>query len=152
MNQNLDTLGELEVSYKYKSNLSEKPKINSSLDAYHIASKFITQDAIGLQEKLIVLYLNNCNIFIGCLNEFSGSLTSTTFDVKMIVGTGIKLMASAAIVIHNHPSGNLNPSNEDLKATEKLKVALNYMDIKLLDHLIISPDYRYLSFSDEGLL
>ena len=152
MNQNLDVLGELEISYKYKSKLSEKPKINSCHDAFRIASKFITKDVIGLQEKLIVLYLNNCNIFIGCLNEFSGSLTSTTFDVKMIVGTGIKLMASAAIIIHNHPSGNLKPSNEDIKATEKLKVALNYMDIKLLDHLIISPEYRYLSFADEGLL
>jgi len=152
MNQNLDTLGELEVSYKYKSNLSEKPKINSSLDAYQIANKFITQDVIGMQEKLIVLYLNNCNIFIGCLNKFSGSLTSTIFDVKMIVGTGIKLMASAAIVIHNHPSGNLKPSNEDIKATEKLKAAFNYMDIKLLDHLIISPESKFLSFSDEGIL
>lgn len=152
MKQNLDVLGELQVSYKYKSKLSERPKVKSSLDAFNIARNFINEDMIGLQEKLIVLYLNNCNTFIGCLNEFSGTLNSTPFDVRMIVGTGIKLMATGAIVIHNHPSGNLKPSKEDIKATEKLSTALNYMDIKLFDHLIITPENRYFSFADEGIL
>jgi DNA repair protein RadC len=72
--------------------------------------------------------------------------------VRLIFQAAIKSNASGIIVCHNHPSGNLNPSESDTKLTQKIKEAGNLMDIQLLDHLILTTDDNYYSFADNGLL
>jgi DNA repair protein RadC len=81
-----------------------------------------------------------------------GGISGTVTDVRVILQAAIKTNASGIIVCHNHPSGNLNPSESDSKLTQKIKEAGNIMDIQLLDHLILTTDDNYYSFADNGLL
>ncbi len=80
-----------------------------------------------------------------------GGISGTVTDVRIILQAALKSNASGLIICHNHPSGNLNPSESDTKITQKIKEAGNVMDIQLLDHLIIN-DEDYYSFADNGLL
>ncbi|HPW26943.1 MAG TPA: JAB domain-containing protein, partial [Tenuifilaceae bacterium] len=78
-------------------------------------------------------------------------VTGTVTDVKLIIRAAVEKLASAIIVVHNHPSGNPKPSEKDIAITEKLKQAVDFFDIALLDHLIIT-DSKCYSFADEGTL
>lgn len=149
---NFSNLGELKVSYKYHSSLNKRPAIRNVTDAVKVAQEIIDRERVGLQEQFGVIYLNRSNTVIGTLNTFSGTLTSTNIDFKIIIGTGLKLMSTALIVVHNHPSGSMKPSDEDIILTKKLKDALKIMDIELLDHIIIGPEGRYTSLSELYLL
>jgi DNA repair protein RadC len=80
-----------------------------------------------------------------------GGISGTVTDVRIVMKKAIECLASGIIVCHNHPSGNLNPSDSDTKITQKIKEAGNLMDIQLLDHLIIS-EKDYYSFADNGIL
>ena len=86
------------------------------------------------------------------MNLFSGNINSTAVDIKIIIAAGLKLMATAVLVGHNHPSNSLTPSKQDIELTKKLKSALENMDMRLLDHIIVSPSGTYLSFIEQGQL
>ena len=94
-------------------------------------------------EECWVLFLNRANRIIKKEMMSSGGLDSTTFDVKTIVRKALVYSASAVIISHNHPAGSANPSTADIKQTEALNKALKYMDIHLLDHIIIAEDSVY---------
>ncbi len=153
---NIVCFGELTVGYKVKSPLKIRPIVNTSEKALKIFLSIYKKDeSIALQEQFIVLYLNNANKLVGSLANFRGSTASCIVDFKIIIGTALKLNSTGIILSHNHPSAdinNINPSQQDLTLTSKLKSALELMDIKLLDHLIISPDESYLSFADKGMM
>lgn len=102
-------------------------------------------------EVFYVLYLSQSSSVIRCEHIGKGGLTSTVADIRIILKSALLNSASRLIVAHNHPSGNLKPSREDIAMTEKLKEAAALMDIKLLDHLVIG-DNNYCSMADEGLL
>ena len=148
---NLSNLGEFSVEYKYHSNLQNRPKVTSSRDAYEIAKNVFDMKKIGLQEQIVVLYLNNSNIVIGCCNLHTGALTGVTVDIRHIIASALKLMATGILLFHNHPSGKMIASEQDKILTNKLEKALDLLDIKLLDHIIISPFDEYLSLKDEGI-
>ena len=80
-----------------------------------------------------------------------GGVSGTVTDVRIVMKKAVELLASGIILCHNHPSGNLNPSESDTKITHKIKEAGSLMDIQLLDHLIIS-DKDYYSFADNGMI
>jgi len=80
-----------------------------------------------------------------------GGISGTVTDVRIVLQAAIKSNASGFIIAHNHPSGNLNPSESDTRITQKIKEAGNVMDIQLLDHLIITPGEDYYSFADNEL-
>lgn len=149
---NLNNLGELDVVYKYRSKLSDRPKILNSNDSVTVLKRLFNKDKIGMQEQFVVIYLNRSNHVIGCSNLFIGGIGSMTIETRIIVSLGLKLLASGVIISHNHPSGNLEPSKEDLNITNKIKLALELLDMKLLDHIIVTPDFRFKSFVNEGLL
>ena len=90
-----------------------------------------------------IVFLNRANRIIKKEMMSSGGLDSTTFDVKTIVRKALVYSASAVIISHNHPSGSANPSTADIKQTETLHKALKYMEINLLDHVIIGEDLFY---------
>lgn len=152
-NTNISNLGEVTLNYKYHNpSIKDRPLITKASDAVEVIKLVIDMQRIALQEQFIVIYLNQANKVIGTMNVFSGSIKSTVIDIKLILASGILLMASGVIVSHNHPSGNLKPSREDLALTKRLSTALQYMEMKLVDHFIITPDDDYLSFANEGLL
>jgi DNA repair protein RadC len=102
-------------------------------------------------EEFWILFLNRSNKVINRMKLSQGGISGTVTDVRMVMKKAIEYLASGIIVCHNHPSGNLNPSESDSKITQKIKEAGNLMDIQLLDHLIIS-DNDYYSFADNGIL
>ena len=126
----------------------ERPKITSSKDAAHAM-----QTVIGHleHEEFWALYLNNSNKIVAKVQISKGGLTATLVDVRLVYKRALELAAVGIIVCHNHPSGKLQPSAADKQLTSKIKAAGITLDIKLLDHLIIT-EKAYFSFADEGLL
>jgi DNA repair protein RadC len=110
------------------------------------------QDSIEHIEEFKLLLMNRSNSVLGIMPVSKGGLSGTVTDVRLIYQGAIKANASGIIVCHNHPSGNLNPSESDTKITQKIKDAGLLMDIQLLDHLILTMDGSYYSFADNGLL
>lgn len=102
-------------------------------------------------EEFWILYLNRSNKVISRMKLSQGGVSGTVTDVRIVMKKAVELLASGIILCHNHPSGNLNPSDADSKITQKIKEAGSLMDIQLLDHLIIS-DKDYYSFADNGLI
>ena len=102
-------------------------------------------------EEFWVLFLNRSNRVIGRMKLSQGGVSGTVTDVRIVLKKAIEYLASGIIVCHNHPSGNLNPSESDTKITKKIKEAGELMDIQLLDHLIIS-EKDYYSFADNEMI
>ncbi len=125
-----------------------KPKINASKEAF----QYLTTKFTGLDhEEFWVIYLNQANGIIAIENISKGGITSTVVDLKIIFQKALLNKATGLIIAHNHPSGNLSPSNEDILLTKKIEKASKILQISLLDHLIIS-DKQYLSMADEGMI
>ena len=128
--------------------LLEKPIIKSSTDAFKIMQPFIGDLP---HEEFWVLYLNNSNVVMSKEQLSKGGLTATMVDVRLLFKKAIELASVAIIVCHNHPSGKLKPSNSDIQLTNKIKTSGVTLDIKLLDHLIITQK-DYFSFADNSVL
>jgi len=125
-------------------------KITSSTDAATFIRQFYSDD-IEIYESFFILLLNRPNHTIGYAKISQGGIIGTTVDVKIIAKYCLDSLCSGVILAHNHPSGLLEASDEDKKITEKVKNALSFIDVKVLDHVIISKNKHY-SFADEGFL
>ena len=172
INNDLNQLGKLTIAYLIKFNgigeakaisiiaalelgrrrktadVDKRPKVNSSKDAYNSISPLLSD----LQhEEFWVIYLNRNNEILKQENISKGGVSGTIADSKIIFKSAIESLASAMILCHNHPSGNLKPSNADIQLTKKLQEAGIMLDIPVLDHLIIG-EKDYFSFSDEHLM
>jgi DNA repair protein RadC len=145
-----ETLSEIHVSYK-PGLTSSTTTINNSQNAYEILKSLFPADTISLQEQFVVLYLNRANRVIGSYQLSKGGITGTIADVRLILSVALKTLASGLILAHNHPSGNLKPSEADKQITSKIRQAAKLLDIELMDHIIISNE-GYYSFMDEGIL
>ena len=130
------------------SDSPEKSSVTSSSDVYNYFKPLITDIS---HEEFWVLYLNRSNKVIDQYKLSQGGISGTVIDIRLIMKRAIELLASSIIVCHNHPSGNKNPSDNDKAITTKLKIAGEQLEIRLLDHLIIT-DNSYFSFADEGML
>ena len=106
---------------------------------------------IELVEEFKVLFLNRANRIIGVLDASSGGITGTVADPRIILAAAVKCCAVNIILSHNHPSGSIKPSRADEELTVKIKEAAKWLDINVLDHIIITNE-AYYSFADEGLL
>lgn len=139
----------LELGRRRKGhNPDEKPKIEGSAAAFEL----IKGDLMDLlHEEFWVMALNRANRLLKKKRVSEGGVSGTVADPKIIFKFAVDELASGIIVAHNHPSGNLKPSESDIKLTRKIKEAGFVMEITLLDHLIIGQG-KYLSFADEGLL
>tara|TARA_B100000497_G_C7618942_1_gene371804 strand:+ start:340 stop:678 length:339 start_codon:yes stop_codon:yes gene_type:complete len=102
-------------------------------------------------EEFWVLYLNNSNNILAKKQLGKGGMTATIVDVRIVLKQALEQSATALIFAHNHPSGSLVPSVLDKKLTQKLKLAAESLDIKVLDHIIVT-EKAYFSFADESLL
>lgn len=144
-------VAEVEISYKPNYKVSERPQISSSNDADEMLIEQWNSGRIELLEEFKILLLNRRNRLLGIVDISQGGLNSTFADRRVIFAAALKSCASGVILVHNHPSGELNPSIEDIALTKKIKAGAELLDLKVLDHLIISKD-RFYSFADEGLL
>lgn len=140
-----------EIQISYNPNFSEKLKIENSRQTYELILNDWDENTLQMQEEVKLLLLNRNNQILGVFQLAKGGITSCVVDVRIILSVALKSLATGLILVHNHPSGNLKPSNEDIKITNRLKEACKLLEIVLLDHLIITKD-SYLSFADEGIL
>jgi DNA repair protein RadC len=139
----------LELGRRRKlAEVPEKDQIRSSKDVFDLLSPLLSDLS---HEEFWILFLNRSNKVINRMKLSQGGISGTVTDVRMVMKKAIEYLASGIIVCHNHPSGNLNPSESDTRITQKIKEAGNIMDIQLLDHLIIS-EKDYYSFADNGML
>lgn len=131
---------------------SEDAKILTKVSSSRIVFE-VMQPIIGElpHEEFWVLCLNNSNKIIHKFQLSKGGMTGTVVDLRLMFKTLFEQNATAFILVHNHPSGSLNPSEADNKTTQKIKIAAQQLDFKLLDHLIIT-EHDYLSFADESIL
>lgn len=125
-----------------------KPQIASSDDAYKLLAPILQEKSI---EEFWILLLNRNNRVTDQCMISSGGVSGTIVDAKVVFKHALDSLSSGIILAHNHPSGNLQPSNADIKLTEKLVLAGKSLDISVLDHLIVSSK-GYFSFRDEGLI
>jgi DNA repair protein RadC len=130
------------------SEVIEKQQITSSRDVFTLCRSFLADLS---HEEFWVLLLNRSNKILEKYKLSQGGIAGTVIDIRLILKRAIELLASGIIICHNHPSGNINPSENDKTITEKLKIASGQMDIKLLDHIIVC-DNSYFSFCDENIL
>ena len=130
---------------------AETPELQPKIEVAHNVFALM-QPLIGElpHEEFWVLYLNNTNRVIHKARLFSGGITHTTVDVRLLFKTALEQGAIALILVHNHPSGNITPSKEDIELTQRVKTAGEMLDIKLLDHVIVT-EKEYLSLLDERL-
>ena len=128
--------------------LPEKTRIYSSKEAADTVQCMLKDKE---HEECWVLYLNVANRLIAKEKVTQGGISATVIDMRLIIKKAIEKLATAIILVHNHPSGNLKPSKQDTIQTDRLKEAGKMCDIKLLDHIIIAGN-SYFSFADEGLL
>ena len=171
VNNNLNSLGKLSlkqlmefkgigeakaISITAALELGRRRRAEESVELYKITSSKavfeIMQPIIGElpHEEFWVLYLNNSNKVIHKSQLSKGGITGTVVDVRLIFKTALEHNATSVILSHNHPSGKLQASDADKEITKKLKLAGEQLDIKVLDHIIITEN-GYLSFQDEGI-
>lgn len=138
--------------YELRKNQTDfqKKKITSSI----LSNEFIRQfylDDLEIYESFFLLLLNNQNQTIGYAKISQGGITGTVVDVRIVAKYVVDSLATGIILAHNHPSGTLSPSEADKKITEKIKQAMYFFDVKVLDHIILTAD-SYFSFADNGIL
>lgn len=126
----------------------EKTKITSSKHAYDVLKSKLCDLP---HEEFWILFLNRSNSVVKTECISKGGVSGTVVDVRLILKPAVECLASGIILAHNHPSGNLKPSQEDIILTKKVKEASKLLDILIQDHIIIG-DQNYYSFADEGIL
>lgn len=144
-------VSEINIVYRPKFKASERPKVTTSKQVYDILINHWDKEIIELKEQFKIMLLNRANRVIGIYEVSNGGMTGTVADPKLIFSTALKACASCIILSHNHPSGNLKPSNADIRLTKKIKAGGELLDITVLDHIIITAE-GYASLADEGLL
>jgi len=148
--QNLK-VAEVKLSYKTTVKASDRPQINSSIDVYKVLRENWNFEIIEFIEEFKIIILNRANRVLGIVPISVGGTAGTVADPKVIFVSALKCNSASIILVHNHPSGNLKPSQADLELTRKLKSAGQFLDLPIIEHIILTKD-AYFSFADEGIL
>jgi DNA repair protein RadC len=143
-------IAEIMLSYTPRFRKSDLPLIKKAEDAYPLFLSTWDQSKIEFIEQFKVMLLNRANRVLGICTLSSGSSTQCVVDIRTLFAAALKANATGIILAHNHPSLHLKPSTNDLEITRKIKEGANYLELQVLDHLIISPE-GFLSFADQGL-
>ena len=145
-------VAEIKVSYFSKIDLKDAPCITCSRDAFKIFLTNWKLNELELRESFKVMLLNRKNIVKGIYTVSEGGVSGTVADPKLIFSVALKTITSSIVLAHNHPSGNIIPSDSDLALTNRLREAGKLLDIDVIDHIIIGTPHTYYSFADEGRL
>ncbi|MFC3562902.1 JAB domain-containing protein [Pedobacter jamesrossensis] len=142
---------EIEISYKPNFKASERPQIDSSSRAFDILLNSWSEDKIEFLEEFKIILLNRANRVLGIVNISQGGIAGAYTDPKVIFAIALKANSSGIILSHNHPSGNTQPSQADIRLTEKMVKIGELLELPILDHIIVCTD-KYYSFKDEELM
>lgn len=144
---------EIEISLRYKNEikLESLHLIRSSKDCSEVLRACYNADTMLWREEFILLCLNRANKVIGFYKVSSGGISGTVADPKVIFTIVLNSGASGFVISHNHPSGNLKPSEADIKLTKQIVQGANLLSLSCLDHIIITNESHF-SFADEGLI
>jgi len=146
----MNTLQEISIDY-HPTPTTGCNKVMSSAQGFELLRSNWPDD-LYVRERFYALYLNRGNKVLGVSLISVGGMSATIADVRLIFATGLKCLASSIILAHNHPSGRKQASASDIALTKKITEAGKILDILVMDHLIVTPEYDYFSFADEGLL
>lgn len=141
---------ELQMTYSNPIPKEKRVKVHRSQDAYEYLKNCWSPN-INLLEEFVVLFLNRSSEIVGHYLVGKGGMNACIVDPRIVFSAALTAMANGIILSHNHPSGQIKPSDNDIRLTRKLKEGAMILDISLLDHIILG-DNTYFSFADEGLL
>jgi DNA repair protein RadC len=144
-------VAEIELVYKSKVKASQRPQTRTAKDCYEVLKQSWDENKIDLLEEFKIMLLNRAYRVLAIYELSKGGMTGTVADPRLIFTAALKANAAYIVLAHNHPSGYVKPSHQDEALTAKIKCAGDFLEIKVLDHLIISSE-SYFSFADEGLL
>lgn len=144
-------VAEVQLSYKPHFKAQERPQISTSEQAYRVMLDNWDMNLISFIEQAKMILLNRNNRVLGIVNLSTGGGGSTVIDSRVLFSIALKATATSIILCHNHPSGNLKPSHEDVRLTERIKQAGKILEIEVHDHLIISENH-YLSMAEEAYM
>jgi DNA repair protein RadC len=150
------SLAELKVSYRRGRPRTDERgrmpfRVASPVSCEQYLRSLWDEDTIELREEFVLLCLNGAHEVLGWVRLHTGGFNHSPVDVRLVIGVALQTASSAVVVAHNHPSGGLNPSAEDVAVTRRIAEAAALMGIRLLDHLILTRDGCY-SFADAGTL
>lgn len=146
------SIPEIQITYSNPNNHSERIKIDCAEKLKYVLEDVREPDLIEYRESFYLLLLDNSLNAIGYRQMAVGGISATYVDVRQILAIALKSNATWIVVAHNHPSWNKNPSAADKILTKKIKEACEILEIKLLDHLILTPHGEHYSFAEEGKL
>ena len=147
----LNTVAEVELIYKTTVKPSQRPQLKTSQDCYELLKLSWDENKIEFVEQFKVILLNKAQRVLGIYEMSSGGVSGTVADPRLIFIAALKTNAVNVVLAHNHPSGNLRPSKSDEELTHKIKQSGILLEIKVIDHIIISSE-GYFSFADEGYI
>jgi DNA repair protein RadC len=139
------------IKVKVSVTKGDKVTITSPEKMVEVMRSIFDADTIMWTEEVIMVCLNRANEVVGYYRVSSGGFSGTVLDPRVVMTIALNNASSSIILAHNHPSGNLKPSEGDISITDKIKNACAFFDMKLLDHLIIT-DESYYSFNESGRL
>jgi len=145
-------VNEIQISYREKIGTLKSESIKSSQHAAKLLFETWDKNTIGLYETFKILLLNNSNKVKGIYPLSTGGITGTLVDMRILFAIVLKTLSVGILLAHNHPSYKTEPSEADKRLTDKIKQAAQLFDVRVLDHLIITPNGDYYSFADNGLL
>lgn len=148
---NLRQVEEITLGYNPKVKSSERPRVECSRQVFEVLYGFWDKDTLELAEHFQVMLLSRANRVLGICTISKGGTAGTVVDSKLVFATALKGCAQSIIISHNHPSGNLMPSEQDKRLTRRLVEIGRALDLPVLDHVIVTVD-GYYSFADEGEL
>ena len=145
------SLSEIQITYKNHTPTDKRVSVRSSEDAFRAFIGCYDKDQLEYKESMWCMYLNRQNQILGMVEHSKGGCSGTIMDLKQILAIACTANASAIILSHNHPSGNLRPSAAHIEITKKMKTVCALMDLECLDHLIVT-EQSFTSLADEGLI
>lgn len=154
INKDLVAFKESATNYEVKVSVRRNPhkiQIKNSSDVHDVARILFKENEIEFNEKVYALFLDAKNQIIAYRLLSTGSLTKAIIDPIILGGIALRLFASSVILMHNHPTGNTNPSQDDIGITKKIEKILKIHSITLLDHLIVTKE-NVFSFADERMI
>lgn len=140
-----------EIKVSYRTPQKCKVKVTHYNQAVAFSRSLFKPSTIELYESVFMFLLNRNNEVIGHYKLSDGGTDKAVVDIKLILSIAVKTLACGIILVHNHPSGNLKPSESDIETTKDIKKAADLLDISLLDHIIVTRDGA-TSLNREGLL
>jgi DNA repair protein RadC len=149
--QELFNVTEVDLVYRNRRDPENRISISSPEDAHDVLRKTWDENKIGLLEQAKILLLDNWGTCLGISEISSGGMTACIVDPKIVFATALKAKATKIILSHNHPSGSLEPSKEDIALTARFVEAGKVLDLPVIDHMILTPASFY-SFATNGLM